>query len=110
MLGMYDAQGITARTNKVANFSPLAAAAANGNVSVLRFDGCEDYVNSLLSFPQKGVHDDDVDASSLAYLTLAPLNEVEMAQASTYLPDDPGDAEAVLRRLRGLPPDEDAMW
>lgn len=109
MMGAYNASGVTARTNKVTNFSPFAGAAGSGLVSVLDFDGSQDYVNSLLSFPTKGVHDDDVDATSLAYGTLVPFNEVETALADTYVPDDPASAEEMLRRQRGLPPSEDAM-
>jgi predicted phage terminase large subunit-like protein len=110
MMGAYNASGVTARTNKVTNFSPFAAAAGNGLVSVLDFDGAQDYVNNLLSFPTKGVHDDDVDATSLSYGTLVPFNEVETALADTYVPDDPASAEDELRRMRGLPPSEDAIW
>lgn len=106
MLSLYDRKGEIARTNKVANFSPFAGAADNEPVSVLRGDWNVDYINSLVSFPTKGVHDDDVDATSLGYLTLAPLNEVEIAESESFLPDAPDEIERASRRRRGLPVDD----
>lgn len=106
MLARWDAQGVQARTNKVANFSPLAAAAANERVSVVDAEWTADYIGSLLSFPMRGVHDDDVDASSLGYHTLIGLDETRESQSGSNMPaeDENEEYDRDLRRMRGLPP------
>jgi predicted phage terminase large subunit-like protein len=106
MLARWDARGVQARTNKVTNFSPLAAAASAGRVSVIDAEWTSDLVGSLMSFPSKGVHDDDVDASSLAYHDLSPLDEVRETTTGSHVPteSDEDRYERDLRTMRGLPP------
>lgn len=110
-LARWDARGIPARTNKVTNFSPFAAAAGNGRVSCVQAEWTADYLGSLLSFPTKGVHDDDVDATSLAYAVLVRLDETLGNESRTVAPgESESDTwERDLRRARGLPPD-DGAW
>lgn len=112
MLGRWDAQGVQARTNKVTNFSPLAAAAANERVSVVDAEWTGDFIGSLLSFPQKGVHDDDVDAASLGYHTLIGLDETTESQSGSVHPAESAEEryESDLRRARGLPPHDGETW
>lgn len=106
MLSSFDAGGVPARNNKTTNFSPFAAAAGNELVTVMRASWTTDYIGSLLSFPTRGVHDDDVDATSGAYAVLAPMNEVVESVSGSHVPDDTGPDEYELRRMRGLPVDE----
>lgn len=106
MLGMYNRLGIPARQNKTTNFSPFAAAAGNNQVSVMKADWTDKYIGSLLSFPDKHVHDDDVDATSGAYLELAKLNEVTTNNSQSFIPqqDNASRQHEESRRRRGLPP------
>lgn len=105
MMTSFDAGGVLARNNKTTNFSPFAAAAGNGLVSVLQADWTDKYTGSLLSFPTRGVHDDDVDATSGAYGVLAPMNRVTIQASGSYMPNVSDNAEDELRRMRGLPTD-----
>jgi len=110
-LAQYDARGVPARTGKTLNFSPFAAAAGNEMITVFRAEWTTNYINSLLSFPTRGIHDDDVDATSGAYNTLAQYNATEAgAESRTHIPVEfggGGDPEDESRRRRGLPPRND---
>lgn len=56
-----------ARRDKLSNANPFAAQAQAGNVKIVRGLWNEQYLKYLHAFPTKGVPDDDVDSSSLAF-------------------------------------------
>lgn len=114
MLSRWDARGIPAQTNKTTMFSPFAAAASaegGSRVTCVQADWTTDYIGSLLSFPTKGVHDDDVDATSLGYATLVRLDETLDNATESFMPAESVEEqwEREMRAARGLPP-EDVFW
>ena len=56
--------------DKVSRFQPFSAQAEAGNVTIVRGPWNEPYIQSLEAFPSKGVHDDDADATSGAFVAL----------------------------------------
>lgn len=56
--------------DKVTRAKPAASAVENGLVSVVRGPWLTDYLDELVPFPTPGVHDDQVDADSLAHAVL----------------------------------------
>lgn len=56
--------------DKVSRAQPFSAQCEAGNVSMVRGPWNEPYWQILEAFPSKGVHDDDVDASSGAFAAL----------------------------------------
>jgi predicted phage terminase large subunit-like protein len=110
-LSKWDARGIPAQKNKVTMFSPFAAAASaegGSRVSMVRAPWNADYIGSQASFPTKGVHDDDVDATSLAYATLVRLDETLGNESRSVDPSESADDEweRQMRRARGLPAED----
>jgi predicted phage terminase large subunit-like protein len=59
--------------NKVARASPLSASSSIGVVKLVNGIWVKQYLDELEAFPQKGVHDDQVDATSGAFSTLTSL-------------------------------------
>lgn len=57
---------ITPRGDKVQRIQPFASLAEQGQVFVLQSGWTEAYLSELVAFPQTGIHDDQVDATSLA--------------------------------------------
>lgn len=57
--------------DKVSRAQPFSAQCEAGNVSMVRGPWNEAYLQILEAFPTKGVHDDDVDASSGAFSVLS---------------------------------------
>lgn len=113
-LSRWDARGIPAQKNKVTMFSPFAAAASaegGSRVTCVQADWTTDYIGSLMSFPTKGVHDDDVDATSLAYATLVRFDETLGDASRTIAPGESPEEEydRMMRAARGLPP-ADGFW
>lgn len=66
----FNARAETATGDKVHRANPLAAQAQAGNVKLVRGPWNETYLRNLHGFPTKGLPDDDVDSSSLAYKKL----------------------------------------
>lgn len=72
MLDGFDAHFLgVPRTTKIMRAGPFSAACERGDVRVVRGLWNEAYLDELCAFPQEGVHDDQVDASSGAYGQLA---------------------------------------
>jgi len=69
-------KGIKATGPKEVRAQPLSAAASNGNVKIVRGYWNNEFLNELSLFPTKGVHDDQCDASCLAFQTLQKPREV----------------------------------
>jgi predicted phage terminase large subunit-like protein len=56
--------------DKVARAHPFSAACEQGRVAVVKGQWVKAYLAELTAFPTKGVHDDQVDGSTTAYLRL----------------------------------------
>lgn len=66
-------QGIKSSGSKEIRARGFSGAVSNGLVYLLRAPWNPTYINFLCPFPQKGIHDDPVDASSGAYNELIKL-------------------------------------
>ena len=69
-LAGYDYGGISATGDKIVRAGPLRSQAEAGNVKLVRGSWNEDYLQELEGFPY-GAHDDQVDASAVAFNELA---------------------------------------
>lgn len=69
----YDFGGIRATGDKLTRSRPFAAAAANGNVRLVRGPWLSDWLDELSSFPEACDHDDQVDSAVGAFTFLAGL-------------------------------------
>jgi len=67
VLDGYTFNGISSTGQKHVRAQPFSAACSNGNVSMVRGDWNGAFLSELNLFPQVGVHDDQVDACSLAF-------------------------------------------
>lgn len=72
--------------DKVTRAKPYSAAVENELVSLVRAPWTTAYLDELTPFPSRGIHDDQVDASSLAHSVLASGNVGDIA---TELPEAP---------------------
>lgn len=79
-LAGYDVHAEPVRGSKVVRANPLASQAEAGNVKILRGAWNHEYLEELCAFPNEGVHDDMVDASSGAF---AKMNQAEYRVGST---------------------------
>lgn len=66
----FNVRAIPKRTNKLTAAGPFSAQCAAGNVRIVRGPWNEAFLQTLEQFPEKGAHDDDVDAASGAFNTL----------------------------------------
>lgn len=69
----YNFTATRATGDKVTRAQPFAAAVANGNVRMVRAEWNTDFLDELASFPEARVHDDQVDAATHAFNTVAGL-------------------------------------
>jgi predicted phage terminase large subunit-like protein len=69
----YDFSAIRATGDKVTRARPFAAAAANGNVRVVRGTWLSDWLDEFSSFPEACDHDDQVDSAVGAFTHLTGL-------------------------------------
>lgn len=69
--------------NKEARAKPLSAAAQAGNVNLVKGAWIGDYLDEIVTFPQKGFKKDQVDASSAAYNLLHETKEQKHAVRPT---------------------------
>lgn len=69
----YAFTGQRATGDKVTRAKPFAAAAANGNVKLVRASWNTDFIDELSAFPEARVHDDQVDAVTHAFNVCAGL-------------------------------------
>lgn len=69
----YDFMGIRSTGDKVTRARPFAAAAANGNVRLVRGNWLTDWLDEASSFPEACDHDDQVDSAVGAFTHLAGL-------------------------------------
>lgn len=73
VLAGYDFGGIRSTGDKLTRARPFAAAAANGNVRIVRGAWLSDWLDELSSFPEAATHDDQVDSAVGAFTFLAGL-------------------------------------
>jgi len=69
----YDFGGIRSTGDKLTRARPFAAAAANGNVRLVRGPWLTDWLDEFSSFPEATDHDDQVDSAVGAFTFLAGL-------------------------------------
>lgn len=69
-LAGYNVRAAPETGDKVSRAKPFSAQCEAGNVSMVKGPWNEAYLQILEAFPTKGVHDDDVDASSGAFAAL----------------------------------------
>jgi predicted phage terminase large subunit-like protein len=68
-----DFMGVRSTGDKLTRARPFAAAAANGNVRIVRAAWLSDWLDEVCSFPEATDHDDQVDASTGAFKFLSGL-------------------------------------
>ena len=68
-LSGYKLHWSTERGDKLSRFTPFSSQAEAGNVVIVRWEGMDDYLDALESFPPDGDrgHDDDADATARAF-------------------------------------------
>lgn len=69
----YDFKGIRSTGDKFTRARPFAAAAANGNVRIVRSPWITEWLDEMSSFPEACDHDDQVDSAVGAFTYLAGL-------------------------------------
>jgi predicted phage terminase large subunit-like protein len=69
----YDFHGIRSTGDKFTRARPFAAAAANGNVRIVRSPWITEWLDEMSSFPEACDHDDQVDSAVGAFTYLAGL-------------------------------------
>lgn len=78
----YDFVGIRSTGDKVTRARPFAAAAANGNVRVLRAPWLTEWLDELSTFPEAANHDDQVDSVTGAFSFLTGLGLPQRKRAA----------------------------
>ncbi len=81
----YDFGAIRATGDKITRSRPFAAAAANGNVRVVRGPWLTDWLDEFSSFPEASSHDDQVDSAVGAFTFLAGLGLPQRKRAAIIL-------------------------
>jgi len=78
----YDFVGIRSTGDKVTRARPFAAAAANGNIRVLRAPWLTEWLDELSTFPEAASHDDQVDSVTGAFGFLTGLGLPQRKRAA----------------------------
>jgi predicted phage terminase large subunit-like protein len=73
LLAGYEYHGVKSTGSKEIRANPTSSQAEGGNIKIVRSAWNEVFINELCAFPTAGVHDDQVDALSLAMEQLMPL-------------------------------------
>jgi len=89
ILAGYTFHGIPSTGDKVVRAGPYSSQCEGRNVKILRALWNEPYINELVAFPTKGIHDDQVDGSSGAFLQLAGAGRV----GGVAFDDEDGDED-----------------
>lgn len=69
-LAGYTFYGSTPNKNKVDRAKPVSSYAEHGNIRMLRGSWNHEFITEIVAFPNKDVHDDQVDALSHAFNTI----------------------------------------
>lgn len=81
----YDFGALRSTGDKVTRARPFAAAAANGNIRVIRGPWLTDWLDELSSFPEACTHDDQVDSAVGAFTYLAGLGLPQRKRAAIII-------------------------
>lgn len=81
----YDFGALRPTGDKVTRARPFAAAAANGNVRVVRAPWLTDWLDEFASFPEACNHDDQVDSAVGAFTFLTGLGLPQRKRASILI-------------------------
>lgn len=81
----YDFGALRSTGDKVTRARPFAAAAANGNIRVVRGPWLTDWLDELSSFPEACTHDDQVDSAVGAFTYLAGLGLPQRKRAAIII-------------------------
>lgn len=81
----YDFMSIPATGDKVTRARPFAAAAANGNVRLVRGAWLSEWLDEFSSFPEACDHDDQVDSAVGAFTYLAGLGLPQRRRAAILI-------------------------
>lgn len=82
----FDFQGVRSTGNKEVRANPLSAMAQGGRLHIVRGPWNNALIDELIAFPQKGVHDDQVDALSGGLAELASMYEMTFGEAEWEVP------------------------
>lgn len=80
LLAGYDVHAIKETGDKETRARPYSAQVEAGNVYYLRGPWNHEYLSELEAFPTEGIHDDYVDASTGAFVTLQPDAAMEILE------------------------------
>ena len=80
----YQFKGEVAKINKAERSKPLSSYAEAGNVKIVKGHWNAAYLNELVPFPSKDVHDDQVDASSGAFAFLSTKRGPLVGATASY--------------------------
>jgi predicted phage terminase large subunit-like protein len=78
----FDLQGVRPTGDKVTRSRPFSAAAANGNVRLVRGPWITDWLDEFSSFPEAANHDDQVDSAVGAFVFLTGLGLPQRGRVS----------------------------
>ncbi|HSA05942.1 MAG TPA: phage terminase large subunit [Candidatus Gastranaerophilales bacterium] len=79
ILAGYCFKGVKSTGSKILRAKPLASAVENNNVKLVRGAWNREFINECAVFPQKGFHDDMVDAASGAFQQLQKGGAVQIS-------------------------------
>ena len=83
MLSGFDVMGVRSSGDKLTRAKPFATAAANSQVKLVRAAWCDRYLSELHNLPDSP-HDDQLDASAIAYNELSRPVAPTIPQAKSY--------------------------
>ena len=93
-------KGIRTSGPKVVRAKPVSAAASNGNIRIVRGYWNKDFLNELSLFPTAKIHDDQVDALSLAFDQIQkPREVVAVSLKSLHTKNDASGLEAFFKKI-----------
>ena len=81
----YDFGAMRPTGDKVTRARPLAAAASNGNVRLVRAPWLTDWLDEFSSFPEASNHDDQIDSAVGAFTYLTGLGLPQRKRASILI-------------------------
>lgn len=90
----YMHSGIPSSGDKITRAKPMSSAAQQGRIKLVRGAWNSEWIDEVKAFPQEGVHDDIVDASSLCFSVLSESVETQIDYGNISVEDAFGGAMA----------------